>query len=184
VLFPGLPTVHFWPLRVFNVLEAVKNWTMGRLGNDTTANQACSNLVPPPTTEQYHRFVASNRYTAIAQTQSSLSCYLAFTCVTYAPKPHWSRLQTTSQKWFINRFTSRLLNRFSVFTPGVSKRVQRNQHGNCTCKRSFSCKLDWETRYRWCFTIGTVGVQTRKTTCVVYTYVPITFWQLHLLDVA
>ena len=46
---------------------------MGRLGNNATANQACSNLLPPPLTEQYHRFVASNHYTALAQTQSSLS---------------------------------------------------------------------------------------------------------------
>ena len=52
---------------------------MGRLENDATPNQACSNLVPPPPTEQYHRFTASNRYTVIAQTRSSVSRHLAFT---------------------------------------------------------------------------------------------------------
>ena len=36
-----------------------------------TPNQAYSNLVPPPMTEQYHRFTVSNRYTAIVQTRSS-----------------------------------------------------------------------------------------------------------------
>ena len=46
---------------------------MGRLENDATPNQAFSNLVPPPPTEQYHRFTASNRYTVIAQTRSSVS---------------------------------------------------------------------------------------------------------------
>ena len=62
----------------FYILEAVKNWTMGRIRNNATPNQACSNLVPPLTTEQYHRFTASNRYTAIAQTWSSLIRHLAF----------------------------------------------------------------------------------------------------------
>ena len=65
---------------------------MGRLENDATPNQACSNLVPtpnqacsnlvlPPPTEQYHRFTASNRYTVIAQTRSSVSRHLAFTLI-------------------------------------------------------------------------------------------------------
>jgi len=66
---------------------------MGRLGNNATANQACSNLLRPHLTKQYHRFVASNRYTAIAQTQSSLSRHSAFTRIACAPKPHWSQLQ-------------------------------------------------------------------------------------------
>ena len=52
---------------------------MGRLENDATPNQACSNLVPPPPTEQYHRLTASNHYTVIAQTRSSVSHHLAFT---------------------------------------------------------------------------------------------------------
>jgi len=52
----------------FYLLEAVKNWMMRRLENDTTPNQAYSNLVPPPMTEQYHRFTTSNCYTAIVQT--------------------------------------------------------------------------------------------------------------------
>ena len=43
---------------------------MGRLENDATPTQAYSNLVPPPPTEQYHRFTASNRYTAVVQTRS------------------------------------------------------------------------------------------------------------------
>ena len=108
----------------FYVLEAVKKWMMGRLENDATTNQVCSNLVPPPPTEQYHRFVASNRHTAIAQTQNLLSRHLAFAHIVCVPKLHWSRLQTTSQKWFTNQFASRLLNRFSAFTPVVSKPVQ------------------------------------------------------------
>ena len=58
---------------------------MGRLENNATPNQACSNLVPPPPTEQYHTFVASNRYTAIAQTQSSLNRHLAFTHIACTP---------------------------------------------------------------------------------------------------
>ena len=65
----------------FCLLEAVKNWTMGRFENNATPNHACSNLAPPPPTEQYHRhrFTASNRYTVIAQTRSSVSRHLAFT---------------------------------------------------------------------------------------------------------
>ena len=109
----------------FNVLEAVKNWTMGRLENDATPNQACSNLVPPPPTEQYHRFTASNRYTAIAQTWSSLSRHLPFTHNACMPKPLWSLLQTTSRKCFTKRFANQFLNRFSAFTLGVSKLVQQ-----------------------------------------------------------
>jgi len=109
----------------FNVLESVKNWMMGRLENDATPNQACSNLLLPPPTEQYHRFTASNRYTAIAQTRSSVSCHLVFTHTACTPKPLWSRLQTTSRKWFTNRFANRFLNRFSAFTPGVSKPIQQ-----------------------------------------------------------
>ena len=58
-------------------------------------------------------------------TQKPFSYHLAFTRPTYAPKPHWSWLQTTSRKWFTNRFTTWLLNRFSAFTPGVSKPVQQ-----------------------------------------------------------
>ena len=111
----------FWFASSFYVLEAVKNWMMGRLENDDTPNQACFNLVPPPPTEQYHRFTASNRYTAIAQTRSSLSCHLPSTHNACTPKPLCSRLQTTSQKWFVNRF----LNRFSAFTLGISKPVQQ-----------------------------------------------------------
>ena len=89
----------------FYLLEAVKNWTMGRLENDATPNQACSNLVPPPPTEQYHRFTASNRYTVIAQTRSSVSRHLAFTRIAarlnrfeagFKPPPG-SGLQTGSQ---------------------------------------------------------------------------------------
>ena len=52
----------------FYLFEAVKNWTMERfdmLENDAIPNQAYSNLVPPPTTEQYHRFVASNRQSVL-----------------------------------------------------------------------------------------------------------------------
>ena len=109
----------------FYVLEAVKNWTMRRLENDATPNQACSNLAPPPPTKQYHRFTASNCYTAIAQTWRSLSCHLPFTHNTCTPKPLWSQLQTTSRKWFTNRFANRFLNRFNAFTPGVSKPVQQ-----------------------------------------------------------
>ena len=125
MLFPGLPTVHFWPLWVFNVLETIKNWTMGRLGNDATANQTCSTLFHPRPTKQYHRFIASNRYTAITQMQSSLSCHLAFPHPACAPKkPQWSRFQTTSWKWFTNRLASQFLNQFSTFTPVVSKLVQ------------------------------------------------------------
>ena len=55
----------------FYVLEAIKNWTMGRPGKDANANQVCSNLLPPYTTEQFHRLIASDRYTAVAQTQTA-----------------------------------------------------------------------------------------------------------------
>ena len=89
---------------------------MGRLENDATPNQACSNLVPPPTTEHYHRFTASNHYTAIVQTQSST----AATSHLHTSRAHLNRFEagfkTTSQKWFTNRFVNRFLNRFSVFT--------------------------------------------------------------------
>ena len=47
------------------LLEAIENWTMGSPGNDANANQVCSNLLPPHTTEQFHKLIASNRYTAI-----------------------------------------------------------------------------------------------------------------------
>ena len=110
----------------FYILEAVKNWTMGRLENDATPNQACSNLVPPPPTKQYHRFTASNRYIILqlhrheARSASTSHLHTSRACL----KLLWSRLQTTYQKWFINRFVNQFLNQFSTFTPGVSKQVQ------------------------------------------------------------
>ena len=75
VSFPGrLPPVHFCSLQVFTYWKQSKTgrWEgLSDLENDATPNQAYSNLVPPLTTEQYHRFTASNRYTAIVQTRSS-----------------------------------------------------------------------------------------------------------------
>ena len=35
----------------FYVLEVIKNWMMGRPGNDANANQVCSNRLPPHMTE-------------------------------------------------------------------------------------------------------------------------------------
>ena len=116
---------------------------MGRLENNATPNQACSNLVPLPPTEQYHRFVASNCYTAIAPTKSSLSRHLVFTCIVCASKPLWSQLQTTSRKWFTNRFASRLLNRFSAFTPvWFPSQFSRNRLGNRLGNR-LKCFYRW-----------------------------------------
>ena len=43
--FPGLSNNRFY------ILEAVKNWTMGRPGKDATTNQVCSNLLPPHPTK-------------------------------------------------------------------------------------------------------------------------------------
>ena len=59
----------------FYVLEAIENWTTGSPGNDANANQVCSNTLQPHTTEQFHKLIASNRYTAIAPTQPPLSVY-------------------------------------------------------------------------------------------------------------
>ena len=94
----------------FYILEEVKkNWTVGRPVNNATANQVCSNLLPPHPTKHFRRFIASNRYTANKQTQNPFSCHLAFTRITYSPKLHWSRLQTTFRKWFMNQITNWLL---------------------------------------------------------------------------
>ena len=75
-LIPRLSHRPFLFASVFTYWKQSKTgrWEgLSKLENDTTPNQAYSNLVPPPTTEQYHRFTASNRYTAIVQTRSSLS---------------------------------------------------------------------------------------------------------------
>ena len=113
---------HYSFLIAFSVyiLEAVKNWTMGWLGNDVKHVLTSYLLIRPN--------ITINSLCQIVilqlQTQNLFSHHLAFTHITYTPKSHWSRLQTTSWKWFMNRFTNWLLSWFSAFTPSVSKPVQ------------------------------------------------------------
>ena len=71
-LLPGLSHRPFLITSTFYVLEAIKNWMMGSPGNDANANQVCSNILQPHTTEQFHKLIASNRYTAIAPTQTAI----------------------------------------------------------------------------------------------------------------
>ena len=92
----------------FYLLEAVKNWMMGRL-----ILTSYLLLRPNSTLEWLRQIVIAQLYRHEAR-----SAAMHIAC---APKPHWSQFQTTSRKWFTNRF----LNRFSAFILGVSKPVQQ-----------------------------------------------------------
>ena len=64
------PSHHsFLIASTFYVLEAIETWTMRSPGNDANANQVCSNILPPHTTE--YKLIVSNRYTAITLTQTA-----------------------------------------------------------------------------------------------------------------
>ena len=99
-----------------------------------------SNLSPPHPTKHFHRFIASNHYTANKQTQNPFSCHLAFARITYAPKLHWSWLQNTFWKWFTNQVANRLLSWFyHVYNWSFQVSLTETSLGNSlntTCKHS------------------------------------------------
>ena len=101
-LLPGLLTVHFWSLWVFVYWKQSKTTLMQIRSVLTSYRLIRPNSSIDPLCQRCC-------YTTIAQTQNLLSHHLVFTRTTCTPKPYWSRLQTTSQKWFAYQFANRFL---------------------------------------------------------------------------
>ena len=121
VSFPGLPTVHFCSLPVFTYWKQSKTgrWEGLRMMLLQIRPILTSYLLlrPNSTIDSLRQIVILQLYRHEAR-----SAAIHIACM---PKPIWSRLQTTSRKWFTNQFANRFLNQFSSFTPAVSKPVQQ-----------------------------------------------------------
>ena len=113
-LLSDLPTVHFWSLLFSTYWKQSKTGQWEVLG--TTLMQIRS-VLTSYSLIRLNSSTNSLRQTVILQLHQHRPP-LSVLRTMCEPKPLWSRLQTTSRKWFANRFTNRFLNWFSAFTPG------------------------------------------------------------------